>query len=469
MACVRYDVGNGSWDLDKGTTMRRRSRKKSVQTESLEVRALLCVTASLGASGTLVVEGTAESEAIAVFNTGETIVAQCEETRAEFDPASIERIHLFGLGGDDQLDFSEVGDIPGRAYGGPGNDELTGQGFDIYGGGDNDRIALVGPAGIVHGGAGNDSIQGSEAGEVLVGGSGDDTIDGASGDDTLEGEAGDDYLIGGAGRDLGNGGSGSDSIVGGAGQDTLNGYGESGSSDTDIDTLSGGASLDVLNLQSAAGGLALGGDGADVINGSDGPDSLDGGDGNDTIIGNAGNDDISGGADQDSVVGGAGDDTVRGGGGNDFVNGGGDNDSLTGGSGDDVLVGARGDDFLDGGNNHDLVVGGEGADVVRGGSGEDIVLPGNFQGISGASAINVLVEWTSDRTFEERVANLTDGSGSLDRANLSTFIVAGDTALDDTDSDTLEGGTGRDWFFANPDDDSLLDFETDEVLDSLRS
>ena len=128
--------------------MLRRTRKKPAQVEPLEVRALLCVTASLAPSGTLTVEGTAEADAISVFNTGDTIVAQCEETRAEFDPASIERIHLFGLGGDDQLDFSEVGEIPGRAYGGSGNDELTGQGFDVYGGGDNDHILLVGPGGI---------------------------------------------------------------------------------------------------------------------------------------------------------------------------------------------------------------------------------------------------------------------------------------------------------------------------------
>jgi subtilisin-like proprotein convertase family protein len=98
------------------------------------------------------------------------------------------------------------------------------------------------------GGAGNDSITGNLAANTLSGGEGDDTMSGAAGSDSLAGGAGRDALQGGTGFDTLSGddgddslsgGNGRDELVGGGGADTLNGGGG-------LDSLAGGAGADVF-------------------------------------------------------------------------------------------------------------------------------------------------------------------------------------------------------------------------------
>ncbi len=69
------------------------------------------------------------------------------------------------------------------------------------------------------GGFGNDVLTGSRNDDQLDGGGGDDRIDGGAGLDSLSGGAGIDMLTGGAGADRLNGGAGNDSLDGGAGLD----------------------------------------------------------------------------------------------------------------------------------------------------------------------------------------------------------------------------------------------------------
>lgn len=128
-------------------------------------------------------------------------------------------------------------------------------GFEISGGGGNDKVELVQvpvPA-TISGGSGADMLIGGAAADKILGGPGKDFIAGNGGDDELLGEEGNDRVTGGSGNDKLKGGGGEDSLFGGGGDDTL----------------SGGA-------------------GGDLLNGNRGDDLLVGGGGFDVLIGGAG-------------------------------------------------------------------------------------------------------------------------------------------------------------------------------------
>jgi serralysin len=122
--------------------------------------------------------------------------------------------YIFGLGGADTITLGTAG---GWAYGGDGNDTLSGAG------GGND---------ILIGEAGNDTLSGLAGDDVIYAGIDNDILSGGDGNDTLWGEAGNDTLTGGngaldfliaqdgidrlvfdAGLDIGYGGSGADVFV----------------------------------------------------------------------------------------------------------------------------------------------------------------------------------------------------------------------------------------------------------------
>ncbi|GAB4464968.1 MAG: hypothetical protein OHK0037_19440 [Elainellaceae cyanobacterium] len=81
-----------------------------------------------------------------------------------------------------------------NAYGGDGNDDISG----------NDRNNEL------RGGRGDDDLNGKTGSDLLEGGQGDDFLDGGDGGDRLLGDAGDDRLIGGRGNDTLSGGEGGD-------------------------------------------------------------------------------------------------------------------------------------------------------------------------------------------------------------------------------------------------------------------
>ncbi|WP_282053262.1 calcium-binding protein [Phaeobacter inhibens] len=170
---------------------------------------------------------------------------------------------------DTGVDISLLDLLVESAYGGRGNDNISGAGLaddlPIFGGDGNDSLT---------GGSGNDRLFGEDGEDSLRGDNGDDYLSGGAGNDTLNGNASDDFLTGGGDEDLLNGGSGDDYLVGGSGSDTL--YGNNHD--------------DILH----------GGEGADHLNGGNGDDILRGGDGNDHLYFWRGD---------DLLVGGAGDDT----------------------------------------------------------------------------------------------------------------------------------------------------------------
>lgn len=147
-----------------------------------------------------------------------------------------------------------------------------------------------------------------------------------------------------------------------------------------------------------------------------------------------------------------GDVEFDGGEGDDILIGGGGNDILRGGAGADILLGRLGADLLLGGAGRDLLFGGAGVDELGGGEGEDLLVAGisAFTDIPGQEDLTPLYalrdEWTSTRTYEERVANIFDGSGSATRANGDFFLAPGATLFIDEGADILSGDDDLDWF-----------------------
>ncbi len=161
------------------------------------------------------------------------------------------------------------------------------------------------------------------------------------------------------------------------------------------------------------------------------------------------------------------------------LDGGNGDDLLSSGSGDDVLLGGDDFDLLFGGAGRDLMIGGSDGDVLFGNSGEDILISGTtafdqdaFDQES-ATLDSIMAEWTSSRSYNERVENLTGdalGVTFLDRDNGDNFLIAqGEdaTVFDDESVDWLVGGRGRDLYFAGEDDVSLSNWL--EVVEELEA
>ena len=146
-------------------------------------------------------------------------------------------------------------------------------------------------------------------------------------------------------------------------------------------------------------------------------------------------------------------------------------DRLKGGNGPSVLMGGSGNDMLIGGSGQDLLVGGLGSDRLIGNGGDDLMLGGELQFARLESALAaIMAEWTSSRSYEERVANLRgdEMSPSFEqRANIDVFLTVNGpnaTVVDDDDRDVFTGAAGRDWFFADLDEDLITDLRLDELL-----
>ncbi len=410
---------------------------------------------------------------------------------------SLQGISIHGGDGNDFLDGT-------NATGGPGLELIGGRGNDVLHGSPSDDG--------LKGGSGSDSLAGNAGADVIRGSSGADSVVWNSGD-------GDDVVDGGAGEDKQTfrATAASDSYVlfqqssGFATFADIRSPMSVSLNDIDtltVDTFGGDDSVRVLDLSATTithinadmgdgddtfdgSGLTTpvdlnllagrgkdqltGGPGDDFLRGASGKDTLKGGGGQDQLIGDEGDDSLSGGAGNDILNGGAGADILRGKDGNDWLSGGGDDDRLFGDDGDDTLLGdsgkdmlfagagndllsaGQGADLLDAGEGKDFLIGGDGADVLRGRGGQDLMVAGRV-GLSTSDLESIHSEWLSDRDYEDRTDNIVDGSGAGVGQNGSAFLLAitqGRTVHDDAAADELEGGAGRDLFFA--------DFDTDLI------
>ncbi len=336
-----------------------------------------------------------------------------------------------------------------------------GQGDTIAGSGGNDQIFGQGGIDVINGGDDEDIIFGGQGSDVLRGGSQGDEIYGEDGNDTIDGDDDDDLLVGGSGIDVIHGGLGADTIIGGqqtAAQWAIDSSDELFGDDGN-DTIFGD-NVDATTMDPVAGGSG------DVIRGGDGNDTIYGQDGRDEIYGENDADFISGGDDADRLGGGDGDDILEGDDGDDFLNGGLDDDLLRGGIGDDtlagdlghdILVGDSGGDELYGSRGNDILIGGIGADSLFGEEDDDLLINGRSAYDTQDIALRaILAEWTDATSYEKRVSTLKDPA-------FFYYLAHNATAFDDLEQDTMTGGVGEDWFFADPLQD-IIDLIAGEVV-----
>ena len=130
----------------------------------------------------------------------------------------------------------------------------------------------------------------------------------------------------------------------------------------------------------------------------------------------------------------------------DNIFGGAGNDSLTGGSQGGLLVGGGGNDMLTAGSGRSILIGDGGSDLLLGGSAEDILIGGSTSyDTNHAALLSIMQEWQRpDETYSQRINDLKKGGGD----NGTYKLIWGTTVKDDTAADTLTGGGGLDWFFA---------------------
>ena len=393
----------------------------------------------------------------------------------------------------DHADSFAGTDLADWAWGGAGNDTLTGRGGadwlaggagnDLLYGGDGDDTLIGGAGGDrLEGGSGLDLVSyvdaavglrvdlttpslntGDAKGDVFVGLEG---LEGSGFADTLAGDAAGNLILGGGGSDLVSGRSGNDSLSGGDGDDTLSGG-------VGADRLSGGAGFDLasyadaraLRVDLAQPGLSTGEAQGDQFDGIEG---LLGGAGNDTLLGDGQANLLIGGAGADQIDGRTGDDTLSGGDGADTLWGGEGADRLEGGTGNDRLDDGAGDDVLLGGDGNDMILAGAGADLIDGGAGVDtvsysgwleaLVLDLAQPGLNaGAAAEDILIgveevigTGLGDRIAGDGLANRLRGEAGADwlSGGAGNDLLYGgdgdDTLMGGVGADRLEGGLGRD-------------------------
>ncbi len=138
-------------------------------------------------------------------------------------------------------------------------------------------------------------------------------------------------------------------------------------------------------------------------------------------------------------------------------------DYLQGGGGANILLGGEGDDVLMGRAARDLIFGGLGADQLVGNGGDDLLIAGTTSYddvlINEQALLTLLAEWTSSRSYAQRVANLRNSAGPV-LAGTGLSLQMGITVFDDGDWDTLTGSAQLDWFFF----DELLDRVSDRKV-----
>ena len=181
------------------------------------------------------------------------------------------------------------------AFGGSGDDVVTGngEGNTLGGGGGRDRV---------DGGPGVDSVDGGAEEDVVIGGDGSDDVFGSGGDDGLDAGQGDDNLAGGSGQDSLAGGTGDDNLDGGSGSDSLGG----GEGIDTVDYTLRFGSVDDEDFDASRTNVTLDGVADDGFAGENDNAATD----VENVATGAGNDLVRGGAAVNGIITGAGNDII---------------------------------------------------------------------------------------------------------------------------------------------------------------
>jgi len=348
------------------------------------------------------------------------------------------------IGGEDTIDFTLFTTDETFDMSQPDNTLMTGLVIHLQ-----NAAAADGSANFENliGGSGNDTLTGNDE---------DNEIDGGDGDDELRGLRGNDRLIGGEGTNDLYGGVGDDEYilvnptattvanlhedVGTVGEGKLS----PGGDDTiDLSDLTGAVAFDLSNSSNTVGLLTV------------------------NLLDEAG---VAGPEQFEIVVGATfGTNTLTGNSADNLLIGGMLGDTLDGGDGDDILLGRLGDDTITDAvgttdPGRDLLVGGWGADSLSSGDGDDILVAGGLTYVQTGDRTALYAfrtAWQSEKSYEDRITELSDGVGDDDAYSLSS-----DSYLDDTAVDILMGEDDVDWFLVDdPTEANDLDAATETATD----
>jgi Ca2+-binding RTX toxin-like protein len=162
----------------------------------------------------------------------------------------------------------------------------------------------------------------------------------------------------------------------------------------------------------------------DIIHARPGNDYLHGIAGDDLLYGQKGNDGIRGGNGNDIIFGGRGIDFINGDRGIDLIYAGKGNDRIYSGEGDDIVFGDAGNDYL---------CGEIGADTLTGGLGFDVFALAIGTGTTGASAADVITDFTLNLDKIDLISpldfnqlNIFQGTGALVSDTIIQYQVTGE-------------------------------------------
>jgi serralysin len=399
---------------------------------------------------------------------------------------------VFDNGGTDTVDMS--------GYSGAQRIDLNeGASSDVLGGRLNMGIAYGTQVENAYGGGGDDVITGNALGNYLKGDSGTDTIYGGDGDDTIDGGYFKDQAYGGDGDDtfLAVGTQIPDDIYGGDGTDTFDASAFSSFGLTldlqtgvydyppgfggpqviqSVENVVGTAQNDSVNGNDVANVLT-GGNGDDTLNGQSSSDTIYGGDGNDLIIYESGDyyDQIYGGNNTDTanfeyflamsvdleagLYGTIGEIVF-------FDIQGVENVNVTSTT-NDIVTGNASANELSAGAGDDTLNGGDGVDTIYGGAGNDLLVYDTFEvfdNMYGGDDIDTLtVTWDSNMIYDMVNGFWTEqsfiGISQLALVGVENIVNSGvgdDTMIGDGAANSLSAGAGADKLDGNDGADTLI-------------
>jgi PKD repeat protein len=155
-----YTVSMTATDKDGGTS--------TTATKTVTVAGFEVVSGPCGGTD-LVIGGTSGNDRISVSSGKGSSTVKVSVNNHSLGTFTVGRVVVLGAGGDDTITFDSKLTIPHIAYGGDGNDSISG--------GNGQAIEI--------GGAGNDTISTGNGTDVLVGGAGADVLFGGNGNDLL--------------------------------------------------------------------------------------------------------------------------------------------------------------------------------------------------------------------------------------------------------------------------------------------
>jgi Ca2+-binding RTX toxin-like protein len=147
-----------------------------------------------------------------------------------------------------------------------------------------------------------------------------------------------------------------------------------------------------------------------------------------------------------SLTVGCGSDLVRAGNGNNTISLGQGSDTVAVGNGNNVVVGGSGNDKIGAGNGNNLLIGGLGHDTLQAGKGSNILVDGSVND-SMSVLDQVLSKWAQEGNSAANVAAIRSQLGAVTYNTQS--------------ANTLEAGSGLDWFWASYAKDKLNNKSTD--------